>query len=167
MEESIDPNEQIREKVLSELDKLIKTTRDPHSKNWHFAEYILESILTSDRINIQFSTLELAVDGNVLKNIYAHDFIYSLLRYNKKIPVQDYSIILSHLQLPEGLIKNRNALEIIQQSQFNSTTVQTGSGRHLNNDYAQNSRNKQALSATRNRKRKWSTKSLPTKWITL
>ena len=98
---------------------------------------ILAIVLDNDsRVTLSHADLSLAIDGQYLVEppLYIYDFLKTLQQYNKKLGAHD-RLILDILNIPAGLVKNKQAIEHLQQrgqqsiQQPDESASQRGSGR--------------------------------------
>ena len=144
---SVTINDALKQKIYSELETLFRSKRSPQSKTWKAIDVILFELLTNPSVNVQFSNLELTVDGNTIQGVFAPQFIYSLLRHNKKIPIETYTLILQRLKISEDVVKNRDARLLLRGITPLSIVDQQGSGKikipKRNGNQAENQRKSQ------------------------
>ena len=87
----------------------------------------IDRLLLSKRLDVQLSDLQITIDGQPIGSVKAPQFIYDVQRYNKKVPIDTYTIIIRGFEnLPKTLIKNRILLKAIS-DQDNITLVGSGS----------------------------------------
>lgn len=161
----------VREHILKELqDNLESTKPSDQSRRWKHIKAILDKLLENKQVDVQVSNLQVTVNSIPVEGIFAPNFIYALQIHQKHIPIQKYTLILQHLQLPLALVRNKQARNIIEKlSNPQAIAHQTGSGKRTHATSTQSL--KRSKKDSRNKETHGSNKSTSSKtkfsWITL
>lgn len=131
----------IKDRILDELKNTKGFTQNTAGggggggKLWSSAIQIIDILLSSERLGVQFSDLRFTVNGQPIdKTLTAPQFVYALLRYNKKIPRQVYGEIISAIDKGTvstklaHVVKNRQVQEVLQNIYAPTNTALVGAG---------------------------------------